>query len=499
MIQCASVTRDHMRLAVAMGVGVGLTVTAVFLPALANGFVNLDDGGYLQRLVRPDLVTWAFTSVEHHLWMPVTWLSLWADRAVLGPEQWVPHLVNAVLHGLNAALVFGLALRLWSRTRYVVPCAAAAALLFGVHPLRVESVAWMVERKDMLAGLFVLLATHAHLSWQESRQRRWYVAGLLSFVLALASKPSAIPVPLAWIALDVARRRFAILEKVPYLLASGSMCVVTAFAGQGVARAAHPLYAVLLASYSVCRYLFSTVWPSDLYVLRLYPRPHVILSMPYVAAAVLVTCASIAAILSWRRTRIPAVTWFSFLILLAPNLGFVQAGMQSDADRFTYLASIALLLGVGAGVAALLDRSPRVVPAVTAVSACALVALGFVTVRQIGFWRDTEALWDRVLQIDPDHWHALENRAHLHAMNGRWADAAADLEVAVPQVPWNRELRRRFANYLVRAGRLDDALLAYEGLLETERDPESLMGLSVVLAQLGRGAESRQAMAEALR
>lgn len=434
------------------GALVALAAALVFARSLGFDFVSLDDPAYGPEnpwLHAPplDFLRWAFTNVDVAHWFPLTWLTLRLDQEEGGGAAWAFHLQNVVWHAANAALVYSLALRLQRRRGRgdqhpgaavrQVGAAVVAALLFALHPLRVESVAWVTERKDVLYGFCSLAATHAWWSFREATlvgaRRRAWAGSLVMLALALMSKPAAVAVPAAWVLLD----RWAqagddaprpLGPMVPHLLLAAAAAGWTLLAAEPLVAAETPPLAVrlLVAAHAPAAYAWLTLWPHDLRPLYGYPEGDAFTAWRVGTAAIGVV-ASAAAVAGWRRAPGAAAAWLAWLVLLSPTSGLVQLGPQEMADRFTYLAAVPVALAAGGGVLAAARARAWAWPAVAA----PLLALGLASWAQQDCWRDGLAMWDRVLRYESGKGLAWRGRAIELARRGRTAEALADLDRAI--------------------------------------------------------------------
>jgi Flp pilus assembly protein TadD len=407
-----------------------LLVATALLFARVGGypFVYFDDNRYLTEnpQVRAGLtwdgVAWAFTSLQVSNWHPLTWLSHMADVQVFGLDAGAHHLVNVALHALNAALLFLVLARMTGAAgrSFVV------AALFAVHPLHVESVAWIAERKDVLSTLFGILALGAWTAYARGPALGRYLLVVLLFAASLMAKPMWVTLPCLLLLLDAwplqrlegspidpdpepseAPRfplRRLLLEKVPLLalsVASSAVTVVAQHRGGAVADLQLGLGARLgNAAVSYASYLLKAFWPSPLAVF--YPHPKDGLAAWQVAGA-LVLLGGVTAAVVWRARRLPwlALGWFWFLGTLVPVIGVVQVGAQAMADRYTYLPAVGLFVAVawlGHRLA-----GERHVAMAAAAAAAGLVAFSAVTWRQIGLWSNHEVLFEHALAVTPDN------------------------------------------------------------------------------------------------
>ncbi|HUE30733.1 MAG TPA: tetratricopeptide repeat protein, partial [Verrucomicrobiae bacterium] len=464
--------------------GVALVAIACFLPALRNDFVLWDDDlnftdnpsyrGLSWRQLR-----WMFTTVHGGHYQPLSWVTLGLDYTLWGMNPAGYHLTSLLLHAANAVLFYHVVLALLRRAGLSGPAlavegaAGVGALFFAVHPLRVEAVAWASERRDVLSSLFYLATVLAYLHMAEEegsgRARRWYLVSLACFVLSLLSQAWGITLPVVLLALDVfpLRRAPRLWEKAPYAaLALGAAAL--AFVAQQHQPAMHTLaqHGVLQrtaqAAYGLCFYLWKTVAPwrlSPAYLLegRLDPA-----APRYLLCLVAVTAITAVLLLARRRWPSGLVAWACYAAIASPVLGFVQTGPQIAADRYTYLACLPWAVLVAAAVQrAALARGRLAWP----VSAAALVALGVLTIGQIAVWRDSFALWEYTLRIDPTNYIAYTNRGVARHARGDLEGAFADYDAALRYNPGHAEAYNdrgivRFAH-----GDMDGAIADYSAAI----------------------------------
>jgi hypothetical protein len=362
------------------------------------------------------------------------------------------HLTNVILHAANAVAFFFVIRGLLGPTANTA--AAAGALFFAIHPLRVESVAWVSERKDVLSGLFYLLAVLAYLRLRTASGRarfRWLVASLGCFLLGLLAKPWGMALPLALLALDgYPLRRFAteeprsvLVEKLPYALLSVGALLLTVHVARPVegmrSLAEHGIAARLAqAAYGLCFYVWKTIVPlglSPLYVLE----PHLDPARPRYVAAVVAVLGVTGTLLALRRPRWALSACVVYVALVSPMLGFVQTGPQIAADRFTYLPCLPWAVVLAAAV-------HRVGIRAAAPVALTLAVLGVLTFRQTQVWTDSRSLWEHALRLDPENYVAHLNLGTVHTDD---TQAVADFTAAIRLRPglamawYNRGNRRR--------------------------------------------------------
>jgi hypothetical protein len=495
------------------GAAVAAVTLAAFVPALGNLFVDWDDGDtiVLNPLLAaslPELLSRAFGTLHGAFYIPLTWVSLWFDRQVWDLQPLGFHLTNILLHAWVALFVTLLALEL---QRILEPSAGGwrsasiavlAGLLWSLHPLRVESVAWATERKDVLSAAFGLPALVLYLAYasaaaagqrRRSDPRLWGASALA--VLAMLAKPTFLVFPLALLVLDVwplrrnergERWPALLLEKAPLLVLAGVDAALTAIAQRPalVPLGETPaLSRVLVAFKAILEYLGMMVWPSGLMPYYLHPGATAQLGDPTYLLSIAAVLAITAGAIGLRR-RAPwlLATWLLFLLPLVPVLGLAQAGGQRIGDRFTYLPSIAPSLLLAFGAAAFvgfleprLGRAARL--AVGAASLAAVVGLLAVTQRLIPIWHDSGTLWTRVIEVLPGQvGKAYYFRARHLLYDGDPAGALADASrslVLAREKGYRRtfEVRGLRAEALAALGRLPEAAREYMGAI-SEAPPE---------------------------
>ena len=491
-------------------------VLGVFLPALRNGFINLDDGIYVtgnahvQAGLTAEGFRWAFRTFDSANWHPLTWLSLMLDAQLFGAQAaWGFHLTSALLHAANAALVFVLLRRLTGAVWRSVLVAA----FFGLHPLRVESVAWVAERKDVLSTLFGLHSLLAYVAWKQPAgadggRRRWVFGALsgLALALGLMSKPMLVTLPCVMLLLDFwplrrtdltpARLWPVVCEKWPFFLLAAGGAVSTWIAQSSLGAmgnsSAYPIGArVANALEAYAAYLGKTFWPSELAVIYPFRAAHA--AGPVVAAAAVLGVITAGAV--WQRRQRPYLLagWLWFVGTLVPVIGLVQVGGQAMADRYTYLPAIGLLIALVWGAAELVAGRRGLRWASGGVAVAAVVVFAMLTVRQIGRWKDSETLFRHTLAVTQDNYFAHNALAlALDQMPGRQAEAIEQFRAAARVVPGLPEARLRLAAALAAAGpeALPECIAEYRLAARLEpRDAEAQFGLAMALVRTPDGLD----------
>jgi tetratricopeptide (TPR) repeat protein len=484
-----------------------LLTVAAYGGVLRSAFVNYDDDVYVTgnaevlRGLDGASIVWAATATHASNWHPVTWLSHMLDVELFGLDSGKHHATSLLLHAANVVLLFLLFVRMTG----AVWRSALVAALFAVHPLHVESVAWIAERKDVLSTFLWLLTSAAWLRYLAAPAASRYVVVLAAFALGLMAKPMLVTLPFTLLLLDawpLRRRergwRALLVEKAPLFAMAALSCVATLVAqrrGGAVQALADFTFAERLANAltSYVAYLGRAAWPSSLAVF--YPHGHEHLLAWSVAWAALLLAAGTAAALS-RAKRAPylAFGWLWYVGTLVPVIGLVQVGGQGMADRYTYVPLIGVFVAVAWGLAEAVGESAarRRVAVVAAIAAVGALAL--VTRAQVGTWRDSTALFERALSVTTGNWLAENNLGRALSDAGRVDDAIAHFERALRIAPDYVGAHLNLGNALVSTGRVDEGIDRYRRALALRPDFAEARG-NLGAALLARG-EAGQAVAE---
>jgi len=496
---------------------------ALYWPATRYNFVALDDDQYVydnpwvSHGLDWSTAKWAWTSTFAANWHPLTWLSHLLDTSIYGPLPGGPHFTNVVLHALNALLLFLVLSRL---TGSPWPSWVVAAL-FAWHPLRVESVAWISERKDLLCGLFWMLTLWAYTRFAEefkvqpafakamagkgSRFKVFYILSILFFVLGLMSKPMMVTLPFVFLLLDYwpLQRRRALKEKWPFFALAAAGCVVTVIAQhaggaiKSFQQASFPVRAGNIPL-AYITYVGKTLWPSRL--CAFYPLPG---HAPMLAAAGSAFALAVITALAvrWRR-EYPwlLVGWFWFLGTLIPVIGLVQVGGQAMADRYTYLPLIGLFIMLAWSVQHWLARLPAARPWVGGAAFLCLLGCVLATERQLPYWRDSMALYGRVVQYFPDCAGAQNGLGLALSDAGRKAEAIDHYKEALRLEPASVHAHYNLGIELAESGKLEEAMFQFTEALKLNPGNEQLHNnVGVVLAQQGKLQAALEQFQQAMR
>lgn len=473
-----------------------LVTFAVYAQVRHFDFVNYDDPDYtfgnphVRQGLTPQGLEWALTSREAANWFPLTWVSHMLDCQLFGSDSGWHHLHNVLLHALAAIILF-VFLRHATGARWR---SALVAGLFALHPLHVESVAWVAERKDVLSACFWFLTLWAYLYY--TRRPGWarYLVVAFVFCLGLMAKPMLVTLPLVLLLLDfwpLARgrqlRRRVIWEKLPLLALSGIAAAITYLVQNHAGAVKAIALQTRLANATLCcaLYILKTFWPSRLAVF--YPYPHATSFLPLLASGALLAAITAAAIALRRRAPYLLSGWGWFVITLVPVIGLVQVGGQARADRYMYIPMVGLLIMIVWGAAEILHKLRATALAIPlAASAC--LACASLTWIQLGYWRNSETLFRHALDVTKDNPVANHNLgSYLMASPGRLAEAFPYLETAVRLEPDSPPAHTDLGTALAKAGRLPEAIAQFQAAIHLDPDaPIPHSNLGSVLTQAGR-------------
>ncbi len=476
---------------------------AVFGQTSQYGFVNYDDPAYVSenRQIQAGLswqnIKWAFTHVHSHNWHPLTTISHMADCQFFGSNAGAHHFVNVLLHSVSAVLLFLLVQQITAafwRSAFV-------AAVFAIHPLHVESVAWISERKDVLSGLFFMLTLLAYVRYTRKPNVSRYAAMTILFGCGLLSKPMLVTVPAILLLLDYwplnrlqrpaasgQRPAKLVMEKIPLFVLSLGSAIATLIAQRGgIMEMAHLPFTwrVANAASVYLVYIWQMFWPINL--AAIYPHPGQLPFWEAAGAGALVVLLTALAFVSRKRSPYFLTGWLWYLIMLLPVIGLIQVGSQAHADRYTYLSQIGLYLAFVWGVVEFLQpvRYRREIFATLAPILIAL--LGWRAWIQTGYWRDTERLWKRTLAVtgrnDFAHFALGEFLLKVHRLD----EAISQFEIVLAGHPNDPDLNFQMGYALMEKGDLDPAIRHFETSLKFRPDnPDTETDLGNLLLKADR-------------
>ncbi|HOV72624.1 MAG TPA: tetratricopeptide repeat protein [Candidatus Hydrogenedentes bacterium] len=471
-----------------------LIVSAAFYPALWNDFTTFDDNLYVTANAHvrggltPATIRWAFTTGHAANWHPLTWLSHLADYALFGMNPAGHHLSSLVIHAASAVVLF---LFLSSATGAYTRSLIVAAL-FAAHPLRVESVAWIAERKDVLSGLFGMASLWAYVAYAHNRKRSRYVLSLALFVMGLLAKPMLVTFPLIMLLLDRwplhRKGGWALVrEKTPFFAAAAISSAITVFVqARGGAVGSFEEFPLTIrlanAAMAYAAYIGKIFVPIHLAVF--YPHPGSSISFPIACClAVLLLGATLFILFPARNRPYLAMGWLWFGIMLLPVIGIIQIGDQAHADRYTYLPSIGLCIAaVWLAAEVLKTMSVKAVAAVAVMAPCIVLSN-----QQTRVWRNTESLFQHTLAVTGPNKVAHMKLGCVFLQHGQLEAAAEQFEAALAIDPRYAQAMGNRGMVLLSRGKPDEARLAFETALQWQ--PGLLFArtnLGIALFQLGR-------------
>lgn len=471
---------------------VAMVTFIIYLPALNNGFVNWDDDEYVHenpyiRSFDFKFFMWSFTSFYASNWHPLTWLSHGVDYALWGLNPRGHHLSSVILHSFNTfllgILIVLLVLNFGSKESpsskpagdllsRAILVSGVTALLFGIHPVHVESVAWVSERKDVLSTFFVLLSVISYVKYVIGKQQAavviefhfpkggnrgvklYYILSLIFFILALMSKPMAVTLPAVLVILDIypferlsfggsvkgwiKAYRGVLIEKVPFFFFSLVSAVLTLMAQQEAIKPleSYPLSVrVGVAIKGLIFYLWKMVLPVGLS--PFYPHPWKIsyLSLEYLIPITLIVAISIFCAYTWKSGRkIFAAVWAYYVVTLLPVIGIIQVGDQAAADRYTYIPSIGPFLMIGIGIVLFQKRISLIKNKIMIILPLMVILFsltGLLTLEQIRVWKNSVTLWTSLIGRFPDYARAYLKRSNAYRIKENYKEAIKDLNRAI--------------------------------------------------------------------
>ena len=495
----------------------------VFWQVRNFAFVNYDDNDYVYENPHVlngltwDGVIWAFTTNRSANWHPLTWLSLMLDCQLFSANPGWMHLVNLLLHLANTLLLFAV-LRKMTGALWQSAFVAAA---FAIHPMHVQSVAWIAERKDVLSTLFLLLTLAAYVSYVRRRGPVRYVLTVLLFALGLLAKPMLVTLPILLLLLDywpleqIGRHRTEdasqkvsavrlIAEKIPFIALSIVSSVITFLAQLGSKAVAH-IDALALkdrvanAFLSYARYIGKLFWPQNL--AAFYPFDVNSFAFWQVAGCVLLLLViSIFVIRFGRNQKYLPVGWFWFVATLVPVIGLVQVGRQAFADRYTYISYIGLFVMIAWGLPELLSKWPQRKITLGLSMIISLTTLGICTHRQVSFWNNSFTLFSHAIEVTQNNYIAHNNLGVAYDSIGRYQDAVEAYKQTIKIRPDFAEAHSNLGAVYGKVGRWEDAIESCKQAIRIQSDfAEAHSNLGFAYGNLGRYQDAIEAYKQAIR
>ena len=477
------------------------TTLAVFWQVSNFDFVNYDDPDYVSQnehvkagLTRDGLI-WAFTTGHASNWHPLTWLSHMLDCQLFGTNPGRHHLTSLLLHVVNALLLFSI-LRQMTGALWQSAFVAAA---FALHPLHVESVAWISERKDVLSTLFWMLTMTAYLRYVRRLSVGWYLLALLIFAFGLMAKPMLVTLPFVLLLLDYwplgrfQRQIFyrLVLEKVPFLVLSAASSVVTFVVQRSYGAVARsdllPLNTRMANAFiSYLAYIGKTIWPSNLAVF--YPHQGDKLAMwEGIVAGLLLVGISIFVIKLARTRRYLLVGWFWYIGTLVPVIGLVQVGEQAMSDHYTYVPMTGIFIAVAWGAAELSGQWYYRKIALRVLAVITLIAMSLCARTQVGHWRNDFALFEHAVEVTKDNYKMYNTLGSAFLSQGNLDEAIRQYRKAMQVNPRYAESYNNLGYLFQSQGKLDEAISQYRQALQIRPNSvETHYNLANALQSLGR-------------
>ena len=453
----------------------------VFSQTLWHDFINYDDPRYVYENTKITSglslsgIAWAFTHIHSMNWHPLTTMSHMLDCQFYGLKAGWHHFTNVLLHTIAVILLF-LALQLMTGAFWR---SAFVAAVFAIHPLHVESVAWIAERKDVLSGVFFMLTLLAYAHYVRLPSLGRYLLVAFAFACGLLSKPMLVTLPFVLLLLDywpLNRLRgqlwTRVLEKLPLIALSVGSSIVTLVAQKGAVGWTEELpilERIDNAIVSYVLYIWQMLWPINLAVFYPHPENRVPL-WEIISSVLLLICATAAAVAVRKRRPYFLTGWLWYLGMLVPVIGLVQVGWQGRADRYTYLPQIGLYVVVAWGVA---DLTARCRHQRTVISAAAILVIGLLSVCgwvQTSYWRNSETLFKHALAVTTNNDVAENNLGIVFLGQGKVDEAISLLQAAVDLRPDNSPAHENLAKALIQKGQVANALVHYQKLLELQPD-----------------------------
>lgn len=458
-----------------------IAMLAVYWQVNKFDFLVFDDNVYITDNIHiksgftPDGLRWAFTTTYFDGWHPLIWLSYFLDYKLFGLNAGGYHVTNLILHILSSLLLFGLFIRMTGE----IWKSAFVAAFFALHPLHVESVAWISERKDVLSLFFGLLTLYLYVYYTEKPSIKRYIPMLLLFACALVCKPMVVTLPVIMILLDYwPLRRFEankgkvvswqLKEKIPFFILSAVFSIVTFLFLYSTITKVYPFSSrIANAIVSFISYLGKTFWPQHLAVF--YPFPAHIPVWQVLVSAVLIIIISAVVIITRKRLSHLFVGWLWYAITILPVIGIIQIAGYAMADRYYYLPSIGIAVSLAWGIPLLIQSEAMRKKFLLPLGIASLAVMAFLTWRQCGYWKNSISLFDHSLQVTEDNYLARNNRGIAYAKAGQYHMAIEDYNMAIRLNPHFDAYNNRGSAY-AKTGEYQLAIEDYNKAIELNRD-----------------------------
>lgn len=489
MLNKIQINRDRQKLIAYLVLTI--VTFAVYWQVNQFDFVNFDDHHYIKHNIHVqsgmtiDSIHWAFSTKYFGLWNPLVWLSFMFDYQIFGLNAAGYHINNLILHILSALLLFWLFNRMTNR----IWESAFVATLFALHPLHVESVAWISERKDVLSAFFWILTLCLYAYYTEKPCIKRYLLVLLAFIPALLSKPMVVTLPVIMILLDYwPLKRFEthksnvwlwqLKEKTPFFILSIILIIITLYSPSSVDIPDNPdikqfshLSRMTNAPVAFVTYLEKTFWPHNMTIF--YPVSEQISLWQFWGASLLILMISIAIIIKIKHRPYLFVGWFWFTISIAPVIGIIQISLSAPyiiADRYHYLPSIGIAIMLAWGVPSLFKNQNIRQKVLFTLGIIFLALMGFLSWRQCGYWRNSIELWNHALQVTTNNRLAYNNRGAVYDELGQYELAIKDYNEVIKLQPGNFQAYNSRGNMYSKLNNYQSAIVDYDEAIRLKPD-----------------------------
>ena len=492
-----------------------VVTTAVYYQVCRYNFVSYDDNIYvynnphIRAGITPDTIKWAFTTDYSHMYHPLTWVSLMLDWQLFGTNAGGYHLTNLIIHIVNTLLLF---IVLKKMTRALWPSAFVAAL-FALHPLHVESVAWVTERKDVLSTFFWLLTVLAYVRYVKRPKIIGYLLVVVFYAFSLLSKPMVVTLPFVLLLLDYwpldrfrAKRslRRLLIEKIPLFAMVVILSIVTfVYHQQGESTMSLEALSIRIRIYnsliSYMQYIIKMIWPARLAFFYPYLGQNV--SVLYaVISAIILPAITIFVLLFSKKHRYLFTGWFWYLGMLVPVIGLVQVGSQAMADRYSYMTLTGLFIIIAWGLPELLGKWPYRKTALGVSMVIVLTVLGICAHRQVSCWKNSFTLFSHALKVTQNNWLAYNNLGVIYDNSGRGAEAIENFKQAVKLKPDFANAPYNLGVAYGKLGRHQEAIEAFKQAIRIDSNYAQVhYNLGIAYINLGRWQDAVEACKQAIK